>query len=184
MTPRLRPLRATGLLLVVGACTMTGPYGSALSYGAESRPTASPTASATTAPASIPLSPLSASSEPSRAGSRAGEGRTRPGRTEASATDQGADEGADEGEDEGTAGLQEEGGDGEASDSPAPVASEPPKEAGLVPPSPPRRPAHRTVTRADQSAEPVLRILPLGSGLILIGLGLGLAFLALRVRRT
>jgi hypothetical protein len=31
--------------------------------------------------------------------------------------------------------------------------------------------------------QPVLKILPLGGGLILIGLGLGLAFLALRLRR-
>jgi hypothetical protein len=31
--------------------------------------------------------------------------------------------------------------------------------------------------------EPVLELLPLGTGLILIGLGLGLAFVALRVRR-
>jgi hypothetical protein len=30
----------------------------------------------------------------------------------------------------------------------------------------------------------MLRILPLGSGLVLIGLGLGLAFIALRVRRS
>ncbi|WP_202918299.1 hypothetical protein [Streptomyces cavernae] len=33
------------------------------------------------------------------------------------------------------------------------------------------------------STEPVLRVLPLGSGLILIGAGLGLAFVGLRVRR-
>ncbi|MGW3634276.1 hypothetical protein ACWD7F_29700 [Streptomyces sp. NPDC005122] len=32
-------------------------------------------------------------------------------------------------------------------------------------------------------ARPTLRILPLGGGLILIGLGLGMAFLALRLRR-
>ncbi|MET8288920.1 hypothetical protein ACGFWD_03750 [Streptomyces sp. NPDC048448] len=32
-------------------------------------------------------------------------------------------------------------------------------------------------------AQPRLRILPLGGGLILIGLGLGMAFLALRLRR-
>jgi hypothetical protein len=32
--------------------------------------------------------------------------------------------------------------------------------------------------------EPALELLPLGSGLILIGLGLGLAFLALRARRA
>ncbi|EYT80073.1 hypothetical protein CF54_27555, partial [Streptomyces sp. Tu 6176] len=31
---------------------------------------------------------------------------------------------------------------------------------------------------------PVLEMLPLGSGLVLIGLGLGLAFIALRVRRA
>ncbi|MET8831051.1 hypothetical protein ABZX40_15490 [Streptomyces sp. NPDC004610] len=30
---------------------------------------------------------------------------------------------------------------------------------------------------------PVVRILPLGSGLMLIGIGLGLAFLGLRLRR-
>jgi len=53
-----------------------------------------------------------------------------------------------------------------------------------VPSSPPLRPVHRTVTHAeDDPTEPVLRILPLGSGLILIGLGLGLAFIGLRVRR-
>jgi hypothetical protein len=33
------------------------------------------------------------------------------------------------------------------------------------------------------STEPVLRILPLGSGLMLIGLGFGLAFVALRMRQ-
>ena len=52
-----------------------------------------------------------------------------------------------------------------------------------MPSSPPLQPVHRTVTSAESSAEPMLRILPLGSGLILIGLGLGLAFIALRVRR-
>jgi len=31
---------------------------------------------------------------------------------------------------------------------------------------------------------PVLRILPLGSGLVLIGLGFGLAFIALRMRQA
>ncbi|MFD8423552.1 hypothetical protein [Streptomyces sp. NPDC059466] len=32
-------------------------------------------------------------------------------------------------------------------------------------------------------ARPTLRILPLGGGLILVGLGLGMAFVALRLRR-
>jgi hypothetical protein len=39
------------------------------------------------------------------------------------------------------------------------------------------------VARPDPGTEPVLQILPLGSGLVLIGLGLGLAFVALRLRR-
>jgi len=36
---------------------------------------------------------------------------------------------------------------------------------------------------AASSTEPVLRVLPLGSGLMLIGLGFGLAFVALRMRQ-
>jgi hypothetical protein len=53
-------------------------------------------------------------------------------------------------------------------------------------PSPAATPstASGSVARAGQPAERVLRIVPLGSGLILIGLGLGIAFLALRLRRT
>ncbi|MFD8518542.1 hypothetical protein [Streptomyces capillispiralis] len=39
------------------------------------------------------------------------------------------------------------------------------------------------VAGAGPAVEPVLRILPLGSGLMLIGLGLGLAFVALRMRQ-
>ncbi|AIR99473.1 hypothetical protein [Streptomyces glaucescens] len=35
----------------------------------------------------------------------------------------------------------------------------------------------------ERTREPVLRILPLGSGMVLIGLGFALAFLGLRVRR-
>lgn len=53
-----------------------------------------------------------------------------------------------------------------------------------MPTSPTLQPPHQTVTHAEDPAEPVLRILPLGTGLILIGLGLGLAFIALRVRRS
>ncbi|MBC2905562.1 hypothetical protein [Streptomyces cupreus] len=41
-------------------------------------------------------------------------------------------------------------------------------------------PAGQEVVRA----EPVLEVLPLGSGLVLIGLGLALAFVGLRLRRT
>jgi hypothetical protein len=48
-----------------------------------------------------------------------------------------------------------------------------------VVPSEPRA----AVREAGAPAEPVVRILPLGSGLVLIGLGLALALLGLRLRR-
>ncbi|MEV2210742.1 hypothetical protein AB0H86_04420 [Streptomyces sp. NPDC050997] len=54
------------------------------------------------------------------------------------------------------------------------------REPTLVPSAPPTRGVDQAVGRP---AEPRLQILPLGGGLILVGLGLGLAFIALRVRR-
>ncbi|UXX94455.1 hypothetical protein N7U49_24630 [Streptomyces sp. AD2-2] len=127
--------------------------------------------------------PARASAKPSRAGSEAGEGRERPGRTAEPSANEDEDEsgGVDGGGDGGdTAGLQADGDD----DSPAPDDSASPEQAEPTPASSPLQPAQQTVTRATGAAEPVLRILPLGSGLILIGLGLGLAFIALRVRRS
>lgn len=54
-------------------------------------------------------------------------------------------------------------------------------DAGLAPSA--QVPGRQPVLRAQQrTADPVLRILPLGSGLVLIGLGLALALLALRLR--
>ncbi|KUO21215.1 hypothetical protein AQJ91_09560 [Streptomyces dysideae] len=101
----------------------------------------------------------STSPDPSRAGSRAGEGRERPGRQV---------EGAAESPD--------------ASGPPAREVLEPEENGHLVPSAPP--PTEReAVTRAEDPAEPVYQVLPLGSGLVLIGLGLGLAFVGLRVRR-
>jgi hypothetical protein len=41
----------------------------------------------------------------------------------------------------------------------------------------------RHAAPSSSSSEPVWRVFSLGSGLVLIGLGLGLAFLGLRVRR-
>ncbi|WP_406124311.1 hypothetical protein [Streptomyces sp. NBC_00989] len=132
-----------------------------------------------------------ASAEPSRAGNLAGEGRERPGRTAEPTADEDESGGGGEGDDDDTAGLKADGDDdGSRSDSsagpgsPAPADSASSQEATPVPTSPPLQPLHRTVTHAEDPAEPVLRILPLGSGLILIGLGLGLAFIALRVRRS
>ncbi|MFF7735367.1 MULTISPECIES: hypothetical protein [unclassified Streptomyces] len=99
----------------------------------------------------------SGAGEPSRAGSRAGEGRVRPGRPE-----------------------DAEEGPG-VTDATA-VPQEPPE---TVPePSAPAEQPVREAAAAERPTGQVLRILPLGSGLLLIGLGLGLAFFALRLRRV
>ncbi|CAM5337501.1 hypothetical protein STENM327S_01082 [Streptomyces tendae] len=53
----------------------------------------------------------------------------------------------------------------------------------MLPAAPSRSPAQSgTPTRA--AAEPLLRVLPLGSGLVLIGLGLALGLVGLRLRRV
>jgi hypothetical protein len=69
----------------------------------------------------------------------------------------------------------------EIADTPdqSPTSSPPPAEAGLDPARP--SPGGQSAGDADG---PVLRILPLGSGLVLRGLGLGLAFLGLRLRKS
>ncbi|AQS72060.1 hypothetical protein B1H29_18285 [Streptomyces pactum] len=59
----------------------------------------------------------------------------------------------------------------------------PPGEAAWVPSAPPSRSQPQADTHAGDATEPVVRILPLGSGLVLIGLGLALAFVGLRLRR-
>ncbi|WP_327718197.1 hypothetical protein OG381_24525 [Streptomyces sp. NBC_00490] len=115
----------------------------------------------------------SPSAEPSRAGSRAGEGRERPGRREAAET----------GEEDAGAGVGSESEAEPPADGDATVVAEPSREAVPDASPPPQRPGRQGVTRAESPTEPVLRILPLGSGLVLIGLGLGLAFVGLRVRR-
>ncbi|MFD3732418.1 hypothetical protein [Streptomyces sp. NPDC058632] len=56
--------------------------------------------------------------------------------------------------------------------------------AAPVPSEVSRQPATNAATGTGRSAEPMLRILPLGSGLVLMGLGLGLAFVGLRLRRS
>ncbi|MFD4523708.1 hypothetical protein ACFWP7_07230 [Streptomyces sp. NPDC058470] len=105
------------------------------------------------------------SADASRAGSRPGEGRARPGREEPGRqpeSEAAAPTYTDR--DPAVPGHPEES-----------AASEPPQEAAI--------PVRQSVGRPGSSPEPVLQIVPLGSGLILIGLGLGLAFFALRVRR-
>ncbi|MEU3793365.1 hypothetical protein [Streptomyces fructofermentans] len=98
----------------------------------------------------------------SRAGSRPGQGRERPGR-EAPPTD------------EDTAPTHPDGPDG-SGEVPATAVAEPPVD--LDP-----RPPEKAAGPEGNGSEPVFRVLPLGSGLVLIGLGLGLAFLGLRARR-
>ncbi|WP_406488406.1 hypothetical protein [Streptomyces phaeochromogenes] len=172
MTPWLRPLRVTGLLLVL----LAGP-----------------------APMSYAV-PHVSSYEPapgeSRAGSRAGEGRERPGRaptptkeTEETEEEQqeeqdeeaAPDEAQEEAQDE-DAGVGHPDGPADGEQSEGAVAPETP--GNTAPRSHPPFDAEQAAGRHVRASEPVLRVLPLGSGLVLIGLGLGLAFVALRVRRA
>jgi hypothetical protein len=103
--------------------------------------------------------------ETSRAGSRVGEGRERPGRAgvEAEAGEVGT-------------------GDVEATDPTAAESTTSPDPTETNDPG--AATDQEALTQPDAVDEPVLRALPLGSGLILIGLGLGLAFIALRIRRA
>lgn len=105
---------------------------------------------------SAPSGPLTTVDETPRAGSRPGEGRARPGRQ-----------------------------DPPFPDPPPPPPTPPP----AVPPPPPDPSPVTHHDGASEATEPTptetvltgLRVLPLGGGLVLIGLGLG--FLGLRLRR-
>lgn len=102
----------------------------------------------------------------SRAGSSPGVGRQRPGRQ------------ADHGEDAGAIRTELDPGVPEVPDIPVGPETGVGSDVGSDVGSEPSR--HAT---PPSSSEPVLGVLPLGSGLVLIGLGLGLAFLGLRIRR-
>ncbi len=138
VTPWLRTLRVTGLLLPLLAGPAFTPY-------------------------AVAHEPVPAES---RAGSRAGEGRERPGRQTPPPDEDGASAHPD------------------SAESPAGDENQA-QEASPAPPEPPARPvdARQAADHPVRDSEPVLQVLPLGSGLVLIGLGLGLAFLALRTRR-
>ncbi|MGC5034376.1 hypothetical protein ACPXCS_04860 [Streptomyces sp. DT190] len=156
MTPWLRALRATGLVVALGAGAVVSPYGAERSHGAVLIHDEETGAGAVAAPSARPVP--SGTAQPSRAGSRAGEGRQRPGRPQST-------------EEEPDAGDR----------TTAPGAS---REALPLPTAPTEPPVgEAAAARADRPVGPVLRILPLGSGLVLIGLGLGLAFVGLRLRR-
>ncbi|WAX79167.1 hypothetical protein [Streptomyces sp. KMM 9044] len=159
------------------------------------------------APASAEKPSLSPSAEPSRAGSRPGEGRKRPGREVPAAEEQserpespreagkagpwdGRDDGpGDGGRDtgDGVSGVPENPGKAHADAADtgsAPDAAQSRETSPVVPSEVSRQPAANAATGTGRSAEPMLRILPLGSGLVLMGLGLGLAFAGLRLRRS
>ncbi|MCZ4511515.1 hypothetical protein O3Q52_25665 [Streptomyces sp. ActVer] len=163
MPPWLRALRVTGLLLVL----LAGP-----------------------APMSYAV-PYVFSYEPapgeSRAGSRAGEGRERPGRPPAPTEEETEEEQAEEEAEAQYEAQEEDAGaghpDGPADGEQSEGAVAPETPGNTVPTSRPPVDAEQAAGRV-RATEPVLRVLPLGSGLVLIGLGLGLAFVALRVRRS
>ncbi|MYS49163.1 hypothetical protein GTW46_03625, partial [Streptomyces sp. SID6013] len=106
-------------------------------------------------------------------------GRQRPGRAEER-----------EPEHDGTDGSTGRHRDGDRGDD---VPEEPATAATAVPPGQtaaapapsvsPSRSGARTGVAAQGAAEPVLRVLPLGTGLVLIGLGLALGLVGLRLRR-
>jgi hypothetical protein len=156
VTPWQHALRATALVVALGAGAVVSPYGAGVSYGAvQSVRSYDDPGGGALAARPTPSAP----GKPSRAGSRAGEGRERPGRPED---------------------PDRERGDGEAT-----AAPEEPRETVPEPSATTERPVREAAAaRADRPVGPVLRILPLGSGLVLIGLGFGLAFFALRLRRV
>ncbi|MGW7264312.1 hypothetical protein [Streptomyces sp. NPDC054842] len=198
-----------GLLLVLLAGGTTHPsyaYAAPPAREATPSPSVSPSRTPAAGPSRSPEAPSSRTprAKASRAGSEAGEGRRRPGREEPAPREE--DTGpayperdpdarkrpdrpvrpagrADADAREGTAEAPGTDGSGDADSDGVPEsadASEAPGDTERQPPSP--APAEPSFTRSAPE-EPVLRILPLGSGLILIGCGLGLAFLALRTRR-
>ncbi|WP_030899902.1 MULTISPECIES: hypothetical protein [unclassified Streptomyces] len=162
MTPWQRALRATGLVVALGAGAVVAPYGTGVSYGAVSSVQGDGVRAHDALADDVGTwvgarATPSAPGEPSRAGSRAGEGRERPGRPEVAEPDTG---------------------------DAATAVTEEPRETAPVPSASTEEPVRDAHAHADRSVGPVLRILPLGSGLVLIGLGLGLAFFALRLRRV
>ncbi|WP_405734408.1 hypothetical protein OG885_22475 [Streptomyces sp. NBC_00028] len=167
--------------------TTRAPEGAATDVPHSPRETASPAPSAASPRPGRPAPAPHA--EPSRAGSRAGEGRERPGRR---VEDDGATEEADSGtedtgaEDTGAedTGAEDSAATDEGAEHAADGAATAVPEASRRPVAPSRQPIEQAVTEATPPAQPVLRILPLGSGLVLIGLGLALALLGVRLRRS
>ncbi|MER6167477.1 hypothetical protein [Streptomyces violaceorubidus] len=137
--------------------------------------------SPTPSPASASPSPSASSgapdADPSRGGHLPGEGRHRPGHGEEREPEH-------DGRDESGGRYRDEDGAGDvAPEAPATALPPGPTEAAEVSPAAPSRSPSHSGAPTRAAAEPVLRVLPLGSGLVLIGLGLALGLVGLRLRR-
>ncbi|WSM41065.1 hypothetical protein OIE80_17175 [Streptomyces cellulosae] len=203
-------LGAGAVLLPYGP--LGGPPGAAgVAYGAERTPGPDPSerARAASRSPSAPASPSrSASPSATRSGSGQGEGRDRPGRQETPRQEprdtQPPRHGRAEEEGSGpreTAGRPDGDGvrrpdarldastraeDDTAEHSPAGSDDVAPSEPASSAAAPATASSSRTAEPdavAGTAVQPMLRILPLGSGLILMGLGFALAFLGLRMRQ-
>ncbi|MEU3346942.1 hypothetical protein ABZ723_18510 [Streptomyces sp. NPDC006700] len=195
MTPGLRaPLRATVLLITLAAAVPAGGSARATAAAPEvtvgfpfssvhgTSPSAAPPSPSSPHSASAsasPPSPSPPSSDPSRAGSRPGEGRLRPGRPH----DRPPEPEDDDTDGPGEHDHRDEDFGSDSATPEAPSVSPSGQEAAPLP-SGTESPGDLPVAQDETDTGPVLRYLPLGSGLVLIGLGLGLAFIALRMRRS
>ncbi|MFV8130375.1 hypothetical protein [Streptomyces syringium] len=181
-----------------------------IATGAHAEEKAVPSAPPSAPPASAPLAPLRVIPSPSSsssllterlAGSTAGEGRTHPGRA-TSSPDSPADSAAASAEPSGSPSASQPPAESpeparEPAAAPEPPFNTPPPRARLEAAQPyVPGPAPQTYEpsagpwdaldatgseRAEESSDPVMRVLPLGTGMTLTGLGLG--FLGLRLRR-
>ncbi|MEU3500395.1 hypothetical protein ABZ726_06370 [Streptomyces hundungensis] len=181
MTPGIRSL--TAAVSLTGALLLTPlPYAAAVGTPSPGPPTsASPSGTARPSPRTEPSprtdpSPQAVSQDQHLAGSRAGEGRTRPGRTAQDFLPDATD-----------AMASDEAVPGREPAEPPPAADVPPPEP--PPPTPARTPGgtlppgrhHRSPQALSGNSDLRVHVLSMGAGLTLTGLGLG--FLALRLRR-
>ncbi|MEV4868804.1 hypothetical protein [Streptomyces syringium] len=189
--------------LVFAALLLIAPGAYAEEKAVPSAPPSAPPASAPPAPLrAIPsASPSSSLLTERLAGSTAGEGRTHPGRATSSPGSPVGSPGASAVPSGAPAASQPPAESPEPAREPAavpkPLFNTPPPRARLEAAQPyVPGPAPRTYEpsagpwdaldatgseRAEESSDPVMRVLPLGTGMTLTGLGLG--FLGLRLRR-
>ncbi|MGW7620256.1 hypothetical protein ACWGLG_31385 [Streptomyces antimycoticus] len=150
-------------------------------------------ASATSAASTTPAA--RADDDGGLAGTRAGEGRTHPGRTRPPApspSDEDPSAGTRDGNGEGDGDGDESGTEGDEGTGRFSLVPEWTRSSLPMPQRPDRHQAREPLPSgqpygaqrtAAEPSERAMRVLPLGTGLALTGLGLGLAFFGLRLRR-